>query len=69
MTDRGEPAAEPGDDWSDEWNADDWYELDRADRDFRNEESWSDWLIKFGIVAIVLPLVLGFLAWVLIVLL
>ena len=69
MSDMSDNDIERAEDWPDEWNADDWYELNRADRDYRNEESWSDWLIKFGIVAIVLPLVLGFLAWVLIVLL
>ena len=63
-----EPPTDSADDWADEWNADDWYELNRADRDFRNEENWSDWLIKFGVVAIVLPLVLGLLLWALIVL-
>lgn len=64
-----DPDIERAEDWSDEWNADDWYELNRADRDYRNEDSWSDWLIKFGIVAVVLPLVLGLLVWALIVLL
>jgi hypothetical protein len=57
---------DPDEGWDDEWNRDDWYELGVADRDYRNEESWADWLIKLGVVAIVLPLLLGLLAYALI---
>lgn len=57
---------DPDEGWDDEWNRDDWYELGVADRDHRNEETWGDWLLKLTAVAIVLPLVLGLLVWVLI---
>jgi hypothetical protein len=58
---------DPGDDqWLDEWNADDWSELSRADHNHRNEQSWASWLLKLAAVAIALPLVLGLLAYVLI---
>ncbi len=57
---------DPEDAWADEWNDDDWYELHMVDRNERNEASWSDWLLKLAAVAIALPLVLGLLAYALI---
>jgi hypothetical protein len=56
----------PEEEWDDEWNADDWYDLGVADRNYRNEDTWGNWLIKLAVVTVVLPLVLGLLAWVLI---
>ena len=56
----------PEEEWTDEWNADDWDELGVADQNYRNEETWGDWFLKLAGVAIVLPLVLGLLVWILI---
>ncbi len=60
------PSHEPDEPWADEWNDDDWYELHMVDRNQRNEASWSDWLLKLAAVAIALPVVLGLLAYALI---
>lgn len=59
------PGDDPGhdDEWVDEWNADDWEALNAIDRNERNEDSWRDWTLKLLVVAIGLPLVLGFLLY------
>ncbi len=57
----------PDDDrWDDEWNRDDWYELGLVDRGTRNEESWRAWALKLLAIAIAVPIVLGILAFLLI---
>ncbi|MEM7288056.1 MAG: hypothetical protein AAF480_17025 [Actinomycetota bacterium] len=57
----------PDDDrWDDEWNRDEWYELELVDRGTRNEESWRTWVLKLLALAIAVPIVLGILALLLI---
>ena len=57
----------PDDDrWDDEWNRDEWYELELVDRGTRNEDSWKSWVLKLLAVAIAVPIVLGILAFLLI---
>jgi hypothetical protein len=59
---------EDEDEWDDEWNRDDWYELGVADRDYRNEATWAEWGVKLLVIALVLPAVLGLLVFSLILL-
>ena len=57
----------PDDDrWDDEWNRDEWYELELVDRGTRNEDSWKAWALKLLAIAIAVPVVLGILAFLLI---
>lgn len=57
----------PDDDrWDDEWNRDEWYELELVDRGTRNEDSWTSWALKLLALAIAVPVVLGILAFLLI---
>lgn len=52
--------------WDDEWNRDEWYELERIDRGIRNEDSWKSWALKLLALAVAVPVVLGILALLLI---
>ncbi len=56
------------DEWRDEWNRDEWYELGVADRNHRNEPSWAEWGLKLAAIALALPVVLGVLFFLLILL-
>lgn len=52
--------------WDDEWNRDEWYELELVDRGTRNEDSWKSWALKMLALALAVPVVLGILALLLI---
>ncbi len=60
---------ERGDPWDDEWSAEDWHDLDVMSRRHRNESSWVEWAAKLVVTAIAVPIVLGALAYFLIVVL
>ena len=50
----------PDDDrWDDEWNRDEWYELELVDRGTRNEDSWRSWALKLLALAVAVPVVLA----------
>ncbi len=59
----------PGDPWDDEWSSDEWHDLDVMARRHRNEGSWSEWAFKLVVTALAVPVVLGALAYFLIVVL
>ncbi len=54
------------DDRVSEWDRDAWHELNLVDRNTRNEASWGRWALKMLALALIVPLVLGILAFLLI---